>query len=212
MAQRQRRPRPRPARPHPLIDFRDDFRTTHLSPSWQWPVNTRPEIDTGHNRLKLRIPLASPLAATPAESALIAVPRPASLHYQATVAIVPALTPTQALWAGLSVIGDPFNTIGLGLRGTDLILWERRGATQRIIAQTPIPPTQRILLRSASIGTEHTLQFSYSTDEIQFHTLGEPYNASDLPAWDRGLRIGLMLEGPLGATALFQNFELKAQP
>ena len=37
------------------------------------------------------------------------------------------------------------------------------------------------------------------------------YDAFDLPAWDRGLRIGLLLEGPPNHTATFHTFHLHAE-
>jgi xylan 1,4-beta-xylosidase len=197
--------------PAPLIDFFDDFSTVRLGHPWQWPVNTRPQVSAGRGWLHLGIQTESPLSDRPVESAILAVPRPGSLHYQATVTLRRPHLPNDRLWAGLSVIGDPFNTVGLGLRGTNLILWERRGATQREITRIPAPEAPHLILRSASFGAEHHLHFSYSTDGETFHNIGEAYDASDLPAWDRGLRIGLMLEGPQGSSAGFAHFVLRAQ-
>jgi hypothetical protein len=58
------------------------------------------------------------------------------------------------------------------------------------------------------VGEEHHLQFWYSAGGAEWMKAGEPYDASDLPAWDRALRIGLMLEGPRGMKAKFSRFEL----
>ena len=204
-----------PAQPpsaQPMIDFIDEFRHARLGPAWQWPVNTHPDVHLGRGSLTLRIPESSPLSAKPVESAMLAVPRPASNHYQATVLLTVAGPPDPRLWAGLAIVGDPFNTIGLGLRGDDLILWERRGNTQRDVWRTGFPGNRNVWLRATSIGSEHHLHFAWSTDEHVWHTAGEQYDASDLPAWDRGLRIGLMLEGPLGTAASYHSFELRAQP
>ena len=199
-----------PASPTP-IDFVDLFDSTSLGPSWQWPVNTRPGIAFNQPGLVLGIPLLSPLAAAPVESALIAVPRPAGLHYLASVTLARPTEPDFSAWAGLSIIGDPFNTVGLGLRGDTLILWSRRGDTQHIIWQTALPPGPAIHLSSRSVGREHHLQFSYALDAGTWHKAGDTYDASDLPAWDRGLRIGLMLEAPTGRFATFQHFQLRAE-
>ena len=211
-----------PSQPAPAttIDFIDPFTADTLGPSWQWPVNTRPDLAFSPRGLTLGIPLHSPLAAQTVESAMIAVPRPAGLHYLATVILnpqAPAQTqPDESLWAGLSVVGDPFNTVGLGLRGRNLILWFRRGATQGVVWQTTLPPATAVHLSARSIGQEHHLQFSYAlaepdqtTGNLTWHKAGEPYDASDLPAWDRGLRLGLMLEGPPGRAATFRHFELR---
>ena len=193
-----------------LIDLKDDFQHHGLGPAWQWPVNTTPETIVHNGTLTLGIPMHSPLAQGPVESAMLAVPRPASRHYRATVTLLPPTTPEDQLWAGLSIVGDPFNTIGLGLRGTRLILWERRGDRQQEIWSTEAPQAKAIHLRSTSVGAEHHLLFAFSTDAEHWQQAGAEYNASDLPAWDRGLRIALMLEGPLGHKAHFQSFELRA--
>ncbi len=198
------------------INFRDQFQGVVLNPSWQWPVNTLPDITVGEGRVALRIPLESRLSPRPVESAMIAVPRPAGSHYVASVVMtVPGADP--ALWAGLSIVGDPFNTIGLGLRGDTnsdghlLMLWERRGYQQRVLWHALAPANGTVHLRTRSIGVEHHLQFFYSHDGYEWFRAGDVYDASDLPAWDRGLRIGLMLEGPLGSSAGFQDFELTAR-
>ena len=192
-----------------LIDFRDAFAAPELGSSWQWPVNTRPELQVGHG-LELQIPGDSPLAAGPVESAMVAVPRPNSAHYEASVTLSLS-EPDDRLWAGLAIVGDPFNTVGLGLRGTDFVLWERRGARQAVIWQSPAPAGDTVRLRSTNFGTEHLLRFCYSVDGQDWRDAGGTYDASDLPAWDRGLRIGLMMEGPAGKRARFSEFELLAR-
>ncbi len=198
---------PAPAKP---LDFVDSFRTRELGVAWQWPVNTRPDVTTGTGELHLRIPQQSPLAAGPVESAMVAVPRPVAAQYQATVRL--ALGPADdALWAGLAIVGDPFNTVGLGVRGGNLVLWARRGNWQSELWRTAVPAVEHISLRSTSSGTEHHLQFAYSSDGQTWLNAGETYDATDLPAWDRGLRIGLMMEGPAGKEARFSTFELGAR-
>ena len=196
--------------PH-AIDFVDDFTGPVLGPSWQWPVNTRPDVRVGGGEMELSVQMESPWSERPVESALIAVPRPQGRGYTVTVGMAVPQTAEARVWAGLAVVGDPFNTIGLGLRGRRLVLWQRRGATQAELWETEVPPGERVWLRSETVGAEHHLQFWYSTDGKQWVKAGEPYDASDLPAWDRALRIGLMLEGPKGMRARFSRFGLCAR-
>ena len=194
----------------PLIDFTDDFASMFLKPAWQWPVNTQPETTTGTAGLRLGIPLESPLSDRPVESALIGVPRPAGDGYSATVwlHIDPEMDPR--LWSGLSVVGDPFNTVGLGARGDALILWERRGAHQAVMWRGEgLARGEAVGLRVEHGGPGDGLQFFYSHGADVWEKAGENYDPSELPAWDRGLRIGLMLEGPRGLAARFQKFEMK---
>ena len=208
----------------PEIDFSDNFTSPVVGPSWQWPVNTLPYVAIRGGALTLGIPHEAALSEKPVESAMIAVPRPPGTHYVASVLLTTAAPAEPALWAGLAIVGDPFNTIGLGLRGVDrtrheLILWQRRGDRQAVIWRGPAPAAS-VSLRVATLTPEqsgwrdadapHLLQFSYSADGEAWTLAGPPYDATDLPAWDRGLRIGLMLEGPQGYSAEYREFRLQA--
>ena len=207
-----------PARTPP-IDFADRFHSERLGPSWQWPVNTFPDVRVGEGALTLGIPLESPLAAGPVESAILAVPAPAGERYDVSVFLDLPGRPDPALWAGLAVIGDPFNTVGLGVRGnarqdeTLLMLWQRRGATEKVLWQMALPAVGAVGL--IGLKTQSTsggyLQFSASLDGHSWQNAGQAYNASDLPAWDRALRLGFLLEGPQGRSATFRKFELSAR-
>ena len=189
------------------IDFRDDFSEAVLGSAWQWPVNTQPTIVTGDG-LRLGIQVSSPLAAGPVEAAMVAVSRPVGLHYSAQVGLRLERV-NEALWAGLAVVGDPFNTLGLGMRGGKLQLWKRRGNWQAVLWESELGGQQEVQLRCEETGGEQSLQFWYAIDDgAGWVRTGDMVDASDLPAWDRGLRIGLMLEGPAGATACFEAFSL----
>ena len=196
---------PAPAQP---VEFRDGFKGGRLGPSWQWPVNTRPEVRTGDG-LRLRIPLETAMAAGPVESAMVAVPRPAAIHYRATVGLAIDARADERLWAGLAIVGDPFNTVGLGVRGKRLVLWQRRGSWQGVAWEGAVKGAERVWLRCEQVGGEHRLQFSFSTDGEAWMDAGPQCDATDLPAWDRGLRVGLMMEGPRGSVARFEDFELR---
>lgn len=203
-----------PGQPAPAqrIDFSDSFESAQLGPSWQWPVNTSPAVAVGNGALTLGIPLVSPLAAGPVQSAILAVPNPAGERYRASVVLDLSLSQDPGLWAGLAVIGDPFNTVGLGIRETQeegalLTLWQRRGATQKVLWQQNLKTLATLALEVKST-TGGYLQFSFSTDGHGWQNAGEAYDASDLPAWDRALRLGFLLEGPQGGSATFRHFEL----
>ena len=218
-----------PGAPSPAseIDFVDQFRAEKLGPAWQWPVNTQPEVRVGVQAvdqggaqpgvqggvqpgagLRLAVQRESPFSPRPVESAMIAVPQPVGKQYRATVT-VEVQQRCAELWAGLSIVGDPFNTIGLGLRGDGLVLWKRRGDRQEVLWETAAAAGP-IALRCDQVGGEQHLQFQFRSEGGEWLEAGEACDASDLPAWDRGLRIGLMLEGPPGAGALFYDFALRA--
>ena len=200
------------------IDFADDFKAEVLGPSWQWPVNTRPTVKTGKKGLCLRIPAHR-------QSAMVAVPVPGSLHFEASVRMKrvsdiegedwpqpdsPSYNqPPVTLWSGLAVVGDPFNTRGLGVRGNVMELWIRWGERAEVVWSErldPMPETVWLRVRSFD---EAQLQFAFSPDGKRWMEAGEAVDASPLPAWDRGLRLGLMMEGPGKASVGFLDFTLR---
>ena len=193
-----------------VIDFRDDFAGEALRAAWQWPVNTKPTIRTGDG-LVLQVQMNSPWAAGPVHSAMVAVPRPVGLRYSVRVGMKVDVQ-TEALWAGLAVVGDPFNTVGLGVRGARLQLWRRRGDWQAVLWEVALDVERRVWLRCDQISGEQRLEFWYAEGEGDdgqvWRRAGDAVDASGLPAWDRGLRIGLMLEGQAGSGARFDEFSL----
>ena len=241
-----------PAPAAPDIDFSDDFTNPALGASWQWPVNTYPTFATGllqkgEGALLLRVPQGR-------QSAMVAVPIPGVPRHRATVLLQSTLPlnarfpadqgqpatplynqPPQSLWAGLSLVGDPFNTIGLGLRDGVLQLWRRQGYDQQVswskeLARGTDPIGLRVLYSEGArlhfffrIGKQEagTHQAgahqagaqqpgAHENEAHEWTPAGEPVDGSQLPAWDRGLRIGLMLEGPGHSAAAFQHFTLQA--
>ena len=197
--------------PAPVIDFHDDFSVNPLGPSWQWPVNTHPQIATGNGLLELAVPAEK-------QSAMVAVSAPSVCTYAATVTLESAsLRENDAAWAGLTVIGDPFNTIGLGIRGRQLQLWRRAGADASILWQASLPtPEQDICLRVLAHANAQ-LQFSFRTPSKSIESArneswidaGTYVDASTLPAWNRGLRLGLLIEGPAPTRARWSSFHLE---
>ena len=205
----------------------DDFRSKTLGPSWQWPVNTLPVIATGNGALQLTVPPAR-------QAAMVALPVPGLPRYMVGVVLrvdAPVETPVDVLadappqpdtptynpppptsWSGLSFVGDPFNTIGLGVRDGRLELWHRRGEWESVTwSQIFAPDVTRIHLR-ATYHDARAVQFAFSFNQSRvWQNAGPHVDASNLPAWDRGLRIALMLEGPAGSTAVYEDFALKAQ-
>ncbi len=209
----------------PPVRFTDTFSGPVLDPSWQWPVNTIPAVLTGtatypDGALHMWIP-------GDRQSATLAIPAPGNPRYSASVCLRPEasaakmpktrqpVTPTynpppSTAWAGLMLIGDPFNTIGLGLRENTLELWYRRGSGEHIAWSEAFDTTPDSLwLRTHAAGDGHFL-FEYSFDHETWSPVGI-VDASPLPAWDRGLRLALTLEGPPHSCATFQRFELNTR-
>jgi xylan 1,4-beta-xylosidase len=55
------------------------------------------------------------------------------------------------------------------------------------------------------------ITFSYSMDGKFYKGLNKgPVDASFLPPWDRGVRVGLVAEGNPSQKAVFKNFSIKS--
>jgi len=190
--------------PHAEIRFADDFRSERLNDSWQWPVNTHPAVTTGEGRLHLRVPNGR-------SSAMVAVPAPGAPVYRARVALqVPSAEQrSSAAWIGLSIVGDPFNTAGLGLRGNTLELWRRAGPRAEVLWQGELAPAAEWLWLEVRSSGPAQLHFALSTDGVLWSVAGPTVDAATLPAWDRGLRVGLMIEGPGSTAACFRKFTME---
>ena len=131
--------------------------------------------------------------------------------YRIRVALqVPAQGMTSAAaWSGLAVVGDPFNTVGIGLRGSVLELWRRAGPRAEVLWRQEIASAvDWVWLEVRSSGPAQ-LQFGLSTDGALWSVAGPVVDAATLPAWDRGLRVGLMMEGAGGAEACFRKFTME---
>ncbi len=198
--------RPRPRLQHPTIEFRDTFEGPRLGASWQWPVNTHPSVITGDGTLRLRVPNTR-------QAAILAVPAPGAPEYRASVELdTHALTGEdlpRSAWCGLSVIGDPFNTIGLGLRGRTLELWRRAGAHAEVLWAAPVAPALATIALRVTAAGKSQLHFAFSTNTNIWRSAGHPVDATDLPAWDRGLRLGLHIEGPAATEPVYHHFCLE---
>ena len=181
------------------VDFADDFAGERLGASWQWPVNTRPTVRTGAAGLCLRIPAHR-------QSAMVAVPIPGSPQFDAGVVMSDVSEiegedlpqpdsprynePPVTSWSGLAVVGDPFNTVGLGVREGGMELWVRRGERAEVVwAERLEEVPERIWLRVRSSG-EAQLRFSFSVDGRVWKEAGGVVDASGLPAWIGGCGLG----------------------
>jgi xylan 1,4-beta-xylosidase len=67
-----------------------------------------------------------------------------------------------------------------------------------------------VYLRITAQGGSH-YRFAFSPDGRTWTELlpeTEAANGQFLPPWDRGVRVGIIAQGPTSATAVFERFEL----
>jgi xylan 1,4-beta-xylosidase len=178
---------------HP--DFVDRF--DQLQPGWQWPQDREPAYTCAKGSLMLR---------SGSQDAFMARSSMAG-DYSATVSLDTQSVPAGTL-AGIAVIGDAGNAIGLGLRDSQLVLWRRAQGKQREMAEGPQIKSQRVSLRIEATGGR-LFKFSANTGKGPWTHVGESQDGTSLPPWDRSLRVGLNVFGGPDGVAVFREFSMK---
>jgi xylan 1,4-beta-xylosidase len=187
----------------PIID---EFDSSTLALGWQWPVEHKPQFALSGGRLHLR-------AAPEFGGAALGRHTLTSAYTATTTVLNPAALPAGAT-AGIAALGDPDNELVLTVSGSQLQLWARRAGQPRLLAEVPLPPaaTAAIQLR-LQVRQGNSYRFAYSPDG---RTWTNPLPADGaisgayLPPWDRGVRVGLLAQGPSTATVVFERFVLEA--
>ncbi|RZK50073.1 MAG: hypothetical protein EOO59_16070 [Hymenobacter sp.] len=192
---------PTAAAPAPGV-VADEFTTTALAPSWVWPVEDKPQFALQNGRLQL--------TARPDKGGAALGRATLAANYSATTTLLnPASLPTGTT-AGLAALGDPSNALSLLAGDGKLQIQERRDGKTRTLAEAALPATAALHLRVHDQGGSH-YRFAYSPDGRIWTELlpaGQTADGQFLPPWDRGVRVGVVAQGPASATATFERFEV----
>ena len=82
-----------------------------------------------------------------------------------------------------------------------------------MLAETILPAIPALYLRlQAQDGNRY--RFAWSRDGRTWTDMQPPAETADgsfLPPWDRGVRVGVVAQGPASTTAAFERFELRNQ-
>ena len=186
-----------------VLDVQDEFNTKVLAPNWQWSVTAAPRYtlqSAGGGRLVLQ--------ASPQKIGSILGQRTKTPAYTATAALDAKALP-KGTAASLSAIGDPDNAMGIGLNDGEILLWTTKGNKTSTLARTAAPKTGLVYFRLTTQAGDK-MQFSWSPDGQTWNSLNnnQTLDASYLPPWDRGVRVGLTAKGPAGASATFDWFRI----
>jgi beta-xylosidase len=181
-------------------DIAEEFNADEFSNTWQWPVGQNPDYTFSNGLLVLK--------ASPEKLGTVIGKRTIEEDYTATAAI-DRQTLANGTMAGLTAIGDPDNAVGIAVNKGEIILWSVKGGTRSTIASTPAPKEGIIQLRLMTKEGDQ-MQFAWSGDGTTWNSLNkdEAIDASYLPPWDRGVRVGLTAKGPENATADFDWFRV----
>ena len=186
--------------------FADEFTSPTLALGWQWPVQDKPQFTLRGGQLQLTAHPDQGGAAL-GRSILTAT------YTASTTLLNPAAVPAGST-AGLAAIGDPNNTLALTTGGGKLQLWERREGKQRILAETALPAASKALQLRVQVREGNQYRFAYSADGKTWTNPmannGALYGQF-LPPWDRGVRVGVVAQGPTSVTAAFERFALDSQ-
>lgn len=183
----------------PPTDY-EDFHSAPLDPEWKWPIGHEPDFRVGNGELTL--------TATGEDQLTFLAHSLPSLNYEATAA-VPA-SPGAAS-SGLVLVGETTRGAILFRKGDTVFLQRNNGQTRDLLSHATVPATATVWLRISS-SANHQASFSYSTDQHTWNPLSESQQLGKMLAWDHGLRIGLVAQGPSGTQAHFTAFSLRSLP
>lgn len=183
--------------------FADDFTSTRLGASWQWPQADEPLIELepqrgGYLLLTARSESALKKSFT---GAILAMPTRAG-DYAAT-AVVDARALKPGAKAGLAAFQDDENALGMAVGDGKVFIWRREAGKEQIVKTLDAPRAQTIHLRMA-VDDGYVFRFAFSQNGRDWIEAGEPLNASYL----EGIRVALTSGGARDASARFESVSI----
>jgi len=185
------------------LDVSEEFDAGSLSETWQWPVEQKPAYTLNASGDGLLV-----LNASPDKIGTVLGKRTIDGDYVATAALKKSAL-QRGTMAGISAIGDNDNAVGISVRNGEILLWSMKGGTMTTLAKTAAPKQEMVQLQLTTDKGDQ-MQFAWSADGATWNSLneGKPVDASYLPPWDRGVRVGLTAKGLANATAAFDWFRV----
>ena len=179
--------------------FTANFSEKKLRADWQWPPSRQPDFYLQNGKLRL----AAHGRPTNFLTAVLARSTTATDYSATTVVETKSLRPGGN--AGLCVLGDMDNAVGLAVSSEKTIMWRReRGTVRQVLAQER-PAGEKIFLR-LTVRQGFRIQFSASSHGVKWISLVEPSEAKELPPWDRSVRVALTAGGAPEAVGVFESF------
>ncbi|MGI4870399.1 MAG: family 43 glycosylhydrolase [Janthinobacterium lividum] len=180
----------------------DEFAAPALALTWEWPVENKPAFSLQNGNLYL--------TARPDKGGAALGRSTLAASYTATTTLLNPGSLLTGTTAGIAALGDSNNSLRLLAGEGKIQLIERRDGKNRVLAETTLPTTAAVQLRLYDQGSNH-YAFAWSPDGQTWTNLlpgNETADGRFLPPWDRGVRVGLVVQGPASATATFGRFEL----
>lgn len=178
-------------------DFATSFTSAELEPGWQWPQGHMYKA-APQGRGAVIVQGADAATTNPAAGILARSTVTGSYEARSIIdtsklsdAATTDATSRAPANAGIAVIGDPKNAIGLSYTRNKANLWLMKDGTVSEKGSEDVGAGEKLHVRVIATNG-HLFQFSYSTDGVTWKSIGEKLDGSYLPPWDRGLRVGLV--------------------
>ena len=165
------------------VSFEDDFKKTGLKQEWQWSVAKMPEYNIQNGSLHLQS--YNSLGGT-----FMGI-KTLSRNFSAIVDINRDAT---SAGTGISVIGDDENAVSLIAENDSIFVSIVNDSTEQRLFARKAPATGNYRL-GVRVVNGNQLVFYYDTGASRIQVNDQPLDASNLPPWDRALRIGFTSRG-----------------
>ncbi|WP_343069167.1 family 43 glycosylhydrolase [Hymenobacter citatus] len=186
------------------LNLTDTFAGNHLAETWQWPIGKKPVVGIGDGQLLLQ--------ACPDELGALVAQRTYAATYKATTALDATVLPI-GTFAGITAVGDPHNALALMASHNKLQLWHVKHGVSQCLTEVAVEPNHSLGLRVEAWGGQR-YRFSYSLNGVTWEPMpldSFAVNGTYLPPWDRGIRVGLLAQGPTDVTVAFDHFTIRNQ-
>ncbi len=184
--------------------FFDDFSASKISLPWQWDFrHTKPLFQIKEGNLYL-----SGKTDTANKTGTALTVRPVKGNYDITASVVNE----NASLKGLVVYGDADQSVGIGIRGNTIEVFEVKNNKRAILRSEEKANKGEVFLK---IGVEegYKIRFFWSREKNSWNEIkaGESsyYNGDFLPPWDRSPRPGLLHSGEIKEPAVFSSFKIE---
>jgi xylan 1,4-beta-xylosidase len=182
--------------------FFDDFNSSRLGASWQWPQDNAPVLSQEPEGGGYLVLAPNPEHAANINGAVLARPSTTGDYTATTVIDVRAMK--SGARAGLAAYSDERNALGIVVGEGKVMTWLREESELKTVTTKAAPASPTIYLRlTARDG--YLFRFAISSNGRDWLDVGEELNGSHL----EGIRIALTAGGAKGAAARFDSFRIE---
>ena len=180
----------------------DNFMKPALSDFWQWDYrHSQPIVKLQKGRLYL-----SGTVDSVNHTGTALTVRPESGTYEMSAEVMNANSAIK----GLVLYGDINHSIGIGVTGNTVQLWEVTAKERKIWESTIISNTKPVWFKM-NVSDRVNFKFYWSQAANTWNELKpetQTYDGKSLPAWDRSARPGLIHYGDNKEPACFSSFKI----